>query len=64
MENLDCVDITDLDAYQATFKQLAFYCALKKNAMKERLQGRISYAIRYEDKCEDIYRKLPEWAKW
>jgi len=50
--------------YVRVTKDLGNYAANKATAMKCRLDGQIQSAIMYEDICEQIYNKLPRYAKW
>ena len=48
----------------AVSKDLAAYAISALDARTERAEGRIEQALIYERICQDIYRKLPGWAKW
>ncbi len=43
---------------------LVTYAWNKITAMQKRLDGDIASAILFEDACEKMYRKLPEFARW
>jgi hypothetical protein len=43
---------------------LADYASTKAAAMEERSSGNIPRALELEGKCERIYARLPEWARW
>jgi hypothetical protein len=40
------------------------YAKEKIEAMKHRDKGRIDRAKRFEEKCGNIWRSLPDYAKW
>ncbi len=42
---------------------LANYASNKATAMSCRLRGDINTAVMYEDICDRIYARLPDWAK-
>jgi hypothetical protein len=44
--------------------ELRCYGWNKLAAMKLRANGDIDSALRYECICDEIYNRLPEWAKW
>lgn len=44
--------------------QLACYADWKASAIMERQAGHVAAALSYEKNCENIYKKLPAWAKW
>ena len=50
--------------YVRATKSLGNYACNKSVAMRLRLKGNISAAIRYENICDSIYSRLPEYAKW
>jgi hypothetical protein len=43
---------------------LANYASNKATAIGCRLRGDIGSAIMYENICDGIYRKLPDFARW
>ena len=51
-------------SYSETFAMLARYCEAKEDAMTLRLKGSIKSALRLESACDEIYARLPLWAKW
>lgn len=67
LQNLDGQDVEDLRVYVQQGKhpyQLREYATFKILAMVNRLAGRIELAVRHEDKCERLYKKLPPFMKW
>lgn len=44
--------------------ELTMYCVWKRSAMRCRLSGHITLALEHEDKCDRIYSRLPESARW
>lgn len=50
--------------YVAVTRDIGCYASNRATAMKCRLEGKIQIAIQYEDICERIYQRLPQWAKW
>ena len=63
--NLDgFIDPVDLDALTSVYEELARYATHKAKVMRLRERGYIQAALEHESKCEDIYRVLPEWARW
>lgn len=50
--------------YVSATNDLSCYASNKATAQKLRLEGNISTAIMYENICDSIYNRLPEWAKW
>jgi len=47
-----------------TVKALASYAKLKSRAMALRESGNIRRALAAETECDNIYRRLPDKAKW
>jgi hypothetical protein len=43
---------------------LAIYAAWKYMATIERTEGRINDALRLERACDQVYRNLPDYARW
>jgi hypothetical protein len=43
---------------------LSHYASNKAVAINERLKGNIQAALIYEKICEDIYNRLPTFARW
>jgi hypothetical protein len=64
MVNLDAMFPDELEEAVPVFESLANYARAKAKAMRERASGDIQGALQLEGICEDIYRHLPEWAKW
>jgi hypothetical protein len=50
--------------YVTATRNLAHYAWNKSTAMRCRLIGRITDALIYEEICEKIYARLPDFAKW
>jgi hypothetical protein len=44
--------------------ELSTYASYKARAIELRLSGQISVAQKLEDACDDIYARLPAWARW
>ena len=67
MENLDCLDLSDLQTYcQNTDNPapLREYAAIKARAMQARLGGRIQQALQWEKALDGLYSLLPETLQW
>jgi hypothetical protein len=62
--NLDCLPEGDYLPTKTALDLLADYCFNKRAAMNLRASGRIEQALAYERDCDQIYGRLPEWAKW
>lgn len=69
--NLDAMEESELAEIQVklkelseTAKTLAAYCEGKKYAMQSRKSGKIDYALHFEESCDAVYERLPEWARW
>ena len=52
------------NAKSRAYLRLAEYCTIKARAMRHRAVGRIVQALNLEEKCDRIYRTLPDWARW
>jgi hypothetical protein len=50
--------------YVKVVKGLGAYAINKAVAIQAREDGRINTALKYERICENIFNKLPEWARW
>ena len=50
--------------YVAATRWLGGYATRKAMAMNYRARGNIAGAIRHERICDQIYDKLPDYAKW
>ena len=50
--------------YMAASSLLADYAINKSVACKLRLDGYVADALEYEETCERIYLRLPQWARW
>jgi hypothetical protein len=64
MINLDALDTDELVEVGRLFIILARYTVLKQVAIECRMAGRINDALCCERHCEDIYKQLPDWARW
>lgn len=62
--NLDAMDINELTAAAAALTDLAEYARTKRLAIVYRDDGNIRKARHHENRCEAIYKRLPEWVKW
>lgn len=62
--NLDGMDRKDLEATYDVLSTLSRYAEMKLMAMMAREAGLIERALMYEDRCDEHYRRLPEWARW
>lgn len=50
--------------YVNVTRDLGCYASNKATAMQCRLDGKINVALTYEQICESIYARLPEYAQW
>ena len=67
MENLDCLDLTDLQAYCQNADNpapLREYAAINARAMEARRAGRIGAARQWEGDCDSLYKLLPTELQW
>lgn len=64
--NLDNLsdDPRDCDELAFVFKQLAKYAHLKAQSLRKRRAGLMTEAKYAESGMEDIYKSLPDWARW
>lgn len=62
--NLDDIPLEDLVEYRDLFRKLYKYCNHKVEARCFRKEGIIDVAIAAEARAEEIYRVLPDWARW
>jgi hypothetical protein len=62
--NLDDCWVKERQRYRKVFLSLANYCEIKSWASEHRAAGRIDIALQCEAECEEIYKHLPEWARW
>lgn len=44
--------------------ELQAYCEMKRRSMVNRQAGRMVHASKFEAVMQDIYKKLPIWARW
>lgn len=58
------VDSTTLALSQPAFQALKRYAANKSIAMACRSRGEIQAALRYEEICDQIYKLLPDYARF
>ena len=72
LPNLDCF-VTSEQADEAANELghissgahwLARYAEFKTDAMRARLAGNIKQALKREKNAEEVYKQLPDWAKW
>ena len=68
---LDNVPADELPTLQAEFRELsrvflalAHYCDSTKAARDFRVAGRVSTAQALDQHADEIYRSLPDWARW
>jgi len=61
---MDDTEIDDLYQVEDVFLQLAKYAKYIRSAKRYRQEGAITNAISCEEMCQNIYRHLPEWARW
>lgn len=50
--------------YVSATRDLGYYAINKSAAMGCRAKGDIQAALMYEGICDQIYKGLPEWARW
>ena len=62
--NLDDISDDDREHYADVFRGLVAYCEAKTKACEARLEGEITHAVYLEHICEEIYNRLPKWARW
>lgn len=69
--NLDAMEESELAEIQvklkeisAAVREMASYCEGKQYAMQSRKAGKIDYALRFEQSCDVVYGRLPDWARW
>jgi hypothetical protein len=62
--NLDEMDWLELGEAAMVFADLAEYARKKRVAVAYRAGGNILEARYYEDQCETVYKRLPQWARW
>ena len=61
---LDCVCTEDLEALETAYFTLANLCQLSRRARAARARGRITEAQKLESAFEQLYSKLPNFARW
>ena len=52
------------EGYVEAYDNLVFYVARKRLGMANRLEGNIQAALRHEDRADDLYKELPDYARW
>jgi len=52
------------EGYIAATESLGNYAMYKADAMNLRERGFVTSAVRIEQLCDDIYNKLPAYARW
>lgn len=62
--NLDGLDESELVALEKVFSCLGRYTHSKVVAMRYRVVGAIEDALNVERYCDQIYKELPDWARW
>lgn len=62
--NPDAMHEDDLLELEQVALNLAEYAKWKRLAMKDRKAGAIRSALLAEERCEQIYARLPEGARW
>ena len=68
--NLDAMDADELMAFWMKhqggrgYTELLNYASNKATAIGCRSRGEIGWALMYEGICDDIYKRLPDWARW
>ncbi len=71
IENMDELDIDDLEILDSRYREfaitsmsLARFARVKIKAIQKRQAGLINDALMLENECEEIYKRLPAWARW
>jgi hypothetical protein len=54
----------DSDRALDILQELHTYAVNASHAVRHRLKGEIDQALRFEARCEMIYRDLPPYARW
>lgn len=67
--NLDCytictAELEKLAGGPGLTENQRWYVMLKARAMRARLEGSINAALRLEDRCEAIYKRMREEERW
>lgn len=62
--NLDCMTAEELRQCETVLARLASYAGHKRNAMRLRIEGQISAALREEKAADDQYQQLPANCTW
>lgn len=71
MPNLDGFNPSEMPQFRAeateiinALQNMRSYAEAREMASDARLRGKIELAQRFESANEQIYKRLPEWAKW
>ena len=63
--NIDGIeDDSELAELERALCNLATYVNNKRAALSLRIAGNIPAALAHERKCDQVYKKLPETARW
>lgn len=62
--NLDAMAADDVAGLALGLRELECYARNKAEAMRARLAGKIDEATSLEAKCDRIFERLPDWARW
>lgn len=62
--NLDACNPDELLEIETVALNVADYAKHKREAMSARLEGRIEAARVLEEKCDRIYKRIPEAYRW
>ena len=63
-QNLDSADDDALAAYESVYRMLAEYAHATRAAREQHREGRTHIAYQMQQRADDIYRRLPGWARW
>lgn len=62
--NMEGLTRDELKEVAQLYHSLLAYAETKLAAMGDRETGNIRAALLYETRCDQIYKDLPEWARW
>ena len=62
--NLDAMSNEELGQLQEVYYMLSLYASCKISAKSYRENGQITKALANEKYCENVYKRLPMWARW
>lgn len=62
--NPDAMSVEEVSGLATGLQVLECYVRNKSHAMKARANGDIERATELEAKCERIFERLPDWARW